>query len=174
MNQPYNEKTDSWALGVIFYKMLTGREPFYPFNSNFDDFQSRLQQGDVFIPKDVSLSIQGLMFLQKLLKNDPKKRLNWMDIIQDEYFDFEEKSFTQLSKLYTEDIPFSLNSWNINRDLIKFNIEDVSFFKEISKSILPHIKKVQKGKEKEKLGPVVLQLSESLYFFSPSQSQIKK
>eukprot|EP00906_Rhabdomonas_costata_P029426 RCo041529 len=70
--EPYTEKIDIWAVGVILYIMLTGREPF-PFEG--EELRRAIQRGAVDLSLDF-LSADAVGLLQGLLEVNPEKRLS--------------------------------------------------------------------------------------------------
>jgi serine/threonine-protein kinase ULK/ATG1 len=67
--KPYNSKVDVWALGVIFYEMLTGFVPFSGICREYIEFS--IENGEYWLPKDTNLSMDGLKFLNSCLQYDP-------------------------------------------------------------------------------------------------------
>lgn len=61
----YSSKVDVWALGVLFYAMLTGVTPFT--GRNKPDLIRNLETGDYDLPKSLKLSASGLDFLNSCL-----------------------------------------------------------------------------------------------------------
>lgn len=59
----YDHKVDVWALGALYYTLLTNAHAFNA--QDIDHLHRRLANGDWIWPKDVMFSLQGLDFLQK-------------------------------------------------------------------------------------------------------------
>ena len=59
--QQYDSKVDVWSLGAMFYEMLTGFTPFT--GRNQIDLIRNLEKGNYLFPKAISLSLEGLHFL---------------------------------------------------------------------------------------------------------------
>uniref|UniRef100_A0A8C5MTX8 Protein kinase domain-containing protein n=1 Tax=Leptobrachium leishanense TaxID=445787 RepID=A0A8C5MTX8_9ANUR len=93
--KPYTRDVDWWAVGIMLYKMLTGK---YPFNGKTDDkLGESIQKDRVRCPWRVSSRASAL--IKSLLTKDPVKRLgsqkggqdvkdhlffteiNWMDLL---------------------------------------------------------------------------------------------
>lgn len=75
----HGEKIDIWALGVLLYRLVVGRPPF--FSSEPDEFIKSVQQARYEIPPNISPELSNL--LQKILRVDPEKRLTIEQILQE-------------------------------------------------------------------------------------------
>lgn len=79
-NAEYDNKADLWSIGVVFYQMLFGVNPFEP--TNFTELKTRIQthsgENLVFPPRsEVTEDTKAL--LRSLIEVNPKKRLEWSD-----------------------------------------------------------------------------------------------
>lgn len=72
-NQPYDEKVDMWAIGVILYNLLSGEAPW-----DDDDRTFKLTFGKDW--KDISDEAKDL--ISKLLTIDPKKRYSAKEALE--------------------------------------------------------------------------------------------
>ena len=63
--QAYNNQVDVWALGVVFFELLTGFTPFT--GQDKADLKNNLEKGIYKIPKKLKLSLKGLSFLNGCL-----------------------------------------------------------------------------------------------------------
>lgn len=67
----YGFAVDWWALGVLFYELLSGLPPFY--SSYESETFGKIVSGSLHFPKVISVEARSL--LVKLLIRDPKLRL---------------------------------------------------------------------------------------------------
>lgn len=74
----YSHKVDVWALGVVFYAMLTGYTPFR--GSDKADLKKNLRKGDYQLPPKIQLSTLGLDFINSCLQHNPHKRASWEEL----------------------------------------------------------------------------------------------
>ena len=100
--EAYNHKCDVWAIGCIFYELLTGFAPFT--GTSYESLKQNLKKGTYFIPKTIELSLDGLIFLDKCLKYETKDRISWQELVQDSYilcedYDFIEDQSLMLSRI---------------------------------------------------------------------------
>lgn len=58
----YDHKVDVWALGALYYTLLTNTHAFAA--KDIDHLHKRLANGDWIWPSDVMFSLQGLDFLK--------------------------------------------------------------------------------------------------------------
>ncbi|KAF8316956.1 kinase-like domain-containing protein [Cantharellus anzutake] len=75
-NQPYLEKVDHWALGVLTYQLLTGKSPFT--GRSKQDTYRWITEVDLWIPNHVSLDASNL--IQRLLCKNPEDRLTLSEV----------------------------------------------------------------------------------------------
>jgi len=71
----YNHKADVWAIGALFYNLLTGHDIFG--GQTIEAFYKDVDRGRVDFKKDLKLSLEGLDFINGCLQQDVKKRLSW-------------------------------------------------------------------------------------------------
>eukprot|EP00826_Nyctotherus_ovalis_P034295 TRINITY_DN2834_c0_g1_i2.p1 TRINITY_DN2834_c0_g1~~TRINITY_DN2834_c0_g1_i2.p1 ORF type:complete len:224 (+),score=43.52 TRINITY_DN2834_c0_g1_i2:83-754(+) len=85
----YPHPTDVWALGVIFYYILTGVFPFQsnlaqPVGSSSTELEGRIAKGIFVLPENLLPQVQQL--LVGMLQVDPAKRLTLVQVLQNEAF----------------------------------------------------------------------------------------
>ncbi len=111
----YDQKVDIWNLGIIFYELLVGKNPFK--DNSIKKSREKLDKGDYFVP--ASISKEALSFLNWMLQNDPKRRKN-ADILYNH--PFLRKNVNNFTKI-KEDIDKSEIKMNIkNNDYEILNI----------------------------------------------------
>jgi len=100
--QSYTNKTDVWSLGIMFYQMLFGHNPWNirinNVNSNaVDSLLNTIRESELQFPKDIKVSEKSKSFIQEILMYDEEDRLSWEEIFQEKWLkeesseeDFEE------------------------------------------------------------------------------------
>lgn len=72
-NNKYSHKSDIWAIGVIFYEMLTGTTPWT--GRTETELKAKMKTISIknILPSTISKS--SAAFLKRALETDPKKRM---------------------------------------------------------------------------------------------------
>eukprot|EP01095_Lingulamoeba_sp_RSL-Kostka_P004361 TRINITY_DN1551_c0_g1_i2.p1 TRINITY_DN1551_c0_g1~~TRINITY_DN1551_c0_g1_i2.p1 ORF type:complete len:819 (+),score=273.23 TRINITY_DN1551_c0_g1_i2:81-2537(+) len=83
LGQAYSgEKIDTWACGVVLYRMLVGRPPFY--DSSVQKIIDSISNVNYSVPDYISAEAADLISL--LLKFDPKERLPLKEVLCHKWF----------------------------------------------------------------------------------------
>ena len=77
----YDEKLDIWSLGIIFYELLIGKNPFDA--CSMDELLEMVIKGDFYIP--ITISKEAISFLNCMMRYDLKDRLS-IDILYNHEF----------------------------------------------------------------------------------------
>ena len=77
----YDEKLDIWSLGIIFYELLIGKNPFDA--CSMDELVEMVIKGDFYIP--ITISKEAISFLNCMMRYDLKDRLS-IDILYNHEF----------------------------------------------------------------------------------------
>lgn len=131
--RPYDHTADLWSLGCIAYELFTGQPPFYT-NSIFqlvtmilkDKIKWPEMKESENDPDKEKASPEFLSFLKGLLEKDPKKRLNWPDLlnhpfVRDQVVVVEHKTPTLIERPLTTGITESIQ---VQKDeIIKKHVE---------------------------------------------------
>tara|TARA_Y100000590_G_scaffold348188_1_gene399089 strand:- start:1953 stop:3278 length:1326 start_codon:yes stop_codon:yes gene_type:complete len=90
VKKAYNNKSDLWSVGVIFYELLFSKTPFRA--NNMLDLMNKVKRNEVIIPIEYNtiLSNECKDLLFRLLKKNPKNRINWEDFFNHEWFNYDE------------------------------------------------------------------------------------
>ena len=77
--EPYDDKIDLWAVGILAYELLTGQAPFTGDNEN--DTYSNILSLDLKKSKNTvrefsTLSYEAKDFIKGILLTEPKRRLS--------------------------------------------------------------------------------------------------
>lgn len=80
----YDCHTDNWSIGILSYEFLTGRPPFEK-RSKIDTLNS-IVNSELNFPEFVSDNAKD--FIQKLLLQDPSKRMELQDALKHPFISF--------------------------------------------------------------------------------------
>ncbi|CAD7972815.1 unnamed protein product [Amoebophrya sp. A25] len=95
----YDEKADTFAVGVMLYQMLTGIHPFFiPGRDNAETAKQKIVLCRVDYPADIWNNVSPLakQMTQQLLEEDPKKRLGSVEALRHKWFNSSKKVETDL------------------------------------------------------------------------------
>ena len=107
----YDEKEDIWALGTIFYELLTGNNPFQ--SQSINELFDKVNEGNYFVP--ISLSKEAISLLNCMLQYESKNRLSLDKLINHRFL---KKNINEFKKIDIEEIKDKIN---VKDYLIQFN-----------------------------------------------------
>ena len=79
---------DIWAIGLMFYAMLYGTLPFY--GKSEKEFIEKIKHSPLKFPNDTPVTEEGKEILRRMLEKDPKQRLQLIEFMEMDYYQFEE------------------------------------------------------------------------------------
>lgn len=86
MQDSYDSKIDLWAFGIVMYQLLHGKHPFHAHNK--PQLIKNIQNRNIDFHLNKKFTCHCFDLVNKLLVNDPKKRINWSDLFNHEWFSF--------------------------------------------------------------------------------------
>ncbi|KRY84927.1 Serine/threonine-protein kinase ULK3 [Trichinella pseudospiralis] len=88
LRRQFDPKADLWSVGVILYRCLYGRTPFI---GNMQSIRRQLQtlRGSVPLPTTVSLSVDCRDLMLRLLRLDPKQRIEFEHFFNHPFIDMQ-------------------------------------------------------------------------------------
>ena len=122
--EDYNNKSDLWSIGIVFYQLLVGKPPFFALSIGQLKQKALTKSGkNLDFKKQTHFCEKVRTLLRELLESDPQKRISWEDFFTHEIFSKEHKNCCEeISK--RSEIPFlekfrvntseSLSSKNLN------------------------------------------------------------
>ena len=103
----YNEKADIWSLGMIFYQLLVGKNPFE--NNDRNKLVEKIKIGDYYVP--TTLSKEAISFLNCMLQLESKKRKSNDILCNHKFLRINPNQFIKINE-------------NINLSEIRLNIKE--------------------------------------------------
>ena len=82
----HDKSCDMWSLGVIIYKVLCGRPPFYPSSTNtsFSSLEQKILHGQFTYPPEQwsNISSEAKALISQLLNTNPDERLSVESVLE--------------------------------------------------------------------------------------------
>ena len=73
-------KADIWSLGIITYELLTNN-----FSVDYNDLINKIKKKEKYLPNNINASEEIIDFIDKLLKLNPKERMDFDEIKNHEF-----------------------------------------------------------------------------------------
>ena len=94
----YDYKVDVWALGALYFTLLTN---MYVFNAeSMKQLEQKVHSGNWAWPKKIDFSLQGLQFLQQTFQYNADNRLSWDEVVHHTYLTLDVLDSIPLNILY--------------------------------------------------------------------------
>lgn len=88
--EKYSSKCDIWSLGVIFYEMLFGKQPFVyqhdsknELNLTFSTLIQEVWKNSLEFPKSVKISKKVKDLIGKMLQKEEEERISWEELFEE-------------------------------------------------------------------------------------------
>ena len=102
MENGYSYEVDIWSLGVLFYTLIIGKAPFE--TKTISNIYNKILRNEYTFPKNAIISEAAKDLINKILVNEPTKRLTLEQILAHDFFN-QGYSIPKSLPNYTWDIP---------------------------------------------------------------------
>jgi len=114
LKKRYNNKSDLWSVGVIFFELLFGTTPYKA--KNMIDLMTNIKNKPIKFPHN-NISSECRKLLLELLQKDPENRISWEKLFEHAWFQTDEIMDAENALMdisFTKSFPIikSLNSSN--------------------------------------------------------------
>ena len=130
--EPYSFEIDIWSLGIIMYKLLTGKNPF--FHEDKKKLFESIKNSEINFPSDCKISPAAKDLVKQILVKEPFKRLSLNQIIYHDFFNREGvpkylsvEAFEKAPEDFPENILNKEVETNKLNTLIKPKIEPITY-----------------------------------------------
>ena len=107
LKKRYNNKSDLWSVGVIFFELLYGTTPYKA--KNMIDLMSNIKKKPIKFPHN-NITLECRNLLLGLLQKDPDNRIPWEELFEHAWFQTDEIMETENALM---DISFTKSFPNI-------------------------------------------------------------
>ena len=90
----YDKRIDIWSLGIVTYKLLTGKDLFE--GDKDEDIYKKIMEGKYNLPSSLYASVEIITFLNGLLQYYPDKRMDWEQIKSHPFLNNNVENFTYI------------------------------------------------------------------------------
>ena len=126
----YSFEVDIWSIGIIMYKLLTGKVPFGNKNDNKNEIYKDILKGDLIFPENSFISESAKDLITQILVKEPRKRPGLIQILYHDFFHMNTFPEYLSPKFYSEkptleEMPKINNFKPSNQLLYKLIVNDV-------------------------------------------------
>jgi len=98
-NKDYGYKRDVWALGAIFYQLLTGDYVFGHEYIAIPKLEENAEAGEYAISRKLTFSLQGLEFTNRCLDHNEYTRMSVEEMSDHPYLTMESQEYIDFNKI---------------------------------------------------------------------------
>ena len=141
LGKKYGHKRDVWALGAMYFQLITGRYIIGSEKYSMNQLEDQMMQGEWVFPQEIMFSVQGLDFLNRLLCFNEDQRLNWADVPLHKYLLTASADHLPLSRLelFNENNSNDIQPSSLGSDTIFASAKSIDQ-NSPQKIAIPHIK----------------------------------
>ncbi|EDQ85796.1 uncharacterized protein MONBRDRAFT_34036 [Monosiga brevicollis MX1] len=120
MDCPYTTAVDWWALGVLAFELLSGREPFGA--KTDEEIYNKILRNRVRFPSTISPA--GMTFIKRLLQSVPAKRLGKTraEVQRDPFFAGLDWKAVEKQKVKPHFVPTAKSDFNVDDSFLKASV----------------------------------------------------
>jgi serine/threonine protein kinase len=96
-----NPAIDVWAIGVMFYSLLSGQLPFY--SEDEPTTIKMIKTAPIKWLKDIPITPGAKEIISKMLEKDPSKRLDLMDFMDTDFYKSEDEAYQEVVATHLEE-----------------------------------------------------------------------
>lgn len=101
--EDYNHKSDLWSIGILFYRLLVGKTPFFALSIGQLKHKALTKSGkNLDFKKQTHFCEKIRNLLKRLLEPNPEKRISWDEFFNHEIFSKSHKECCDKIKNNTE------------------------------------------------------------------------
>ena len=143
-DSPYTNLSDLWSLGMTFYKMLFGCEPWKVFSTvDLYNKSTNMSGSKLPFPQSPKVSEETKNLLRRMVEPDPARRMTWHELFHSPLVqaDIKPQEVPGTNPLVVENTNklFHISQHKASREKVDFNIDefDESFFSQNTHSMNP-------------------------------------
>mgnify|MGYP003588373125 CR=1 FL=1 len=131
LGSEYNSKADIWSIGACFYELLFGRPPYIA--DSTVELLKNIRKNPFKLPDNAKVSPEVEDVLMRMMKYDPKERLQWEELFDHPIHRIQESRILKELELATKNFSiFNICRFYIHNNRVIEDLVDIERRKDIN------------------------------------------